>query len=227
MKNFFSTFLKDFVGVIIRPGKTLGEVTEKKRFAAVFILIMVVALVYSYLMIPHQVDRMSQNPDISEEQLLLLKNNTPGTRLMGGSVAAFMVFLNICVGTFFVFLFYGIGGVDGTYSELFALVTNASIIDTLIPQLIGAVFILVSGTLTALPTAAVFFPELEAYSFSRLALSRVEFFSLWYIVALSAGAAAFGRITLKKSLLIGLIYYLFKTLMLVSFSYIFLNVFKS
>lgn len=157
---------------------------------------------------------------------MFLKNNTILSRLMAGGMAAVGMFISISMGAFFVYLFFGIGGVDGTYSEFFSLVVNASVIDTLIPNVINTFFLLVWGSMAIFPNAALLVPGLEPNSFTFLALSRIEIFSIWYIVALSAGAAVFAGMKLRKTLFVGIIYFLFKAMIGVAFSYLAMQIFQ-
>ena len=225
MNRTSDSFWKNMAGVVTSPGDTLGRLMKEKKWVPVFLLILVVMIIFAYVAIPYQTERLSQNPDFSEEQILFLKNNTMLSRLMAGGMAAVGMFISIAVGAFFVYLFYGIGGVEGTYSEFFSLVVNASVIDTAIPNVINTVFLLFWGSLAIFPNAALLVPGLEANSFTFLALSRIELFSVWYIVALSAGAAVFAGLRFKKTLFVGIIYFMFKTLTGVGFSYLVLKIF--
>jgi len=65
----------------------------------------------------------------------------------------------------------------------------------------------------------MFFPALDFRSLPYIILSQFDFFSVWYLAALTMGIAFFAKISLKKSITIVVLYFLFKSLFFVSFSY--------
>jgi len=65
----------------------------------------------------------------------------------------------------------------------------------------------------------MFFPALDFRSLPFLILSQFDFFSIWYLLALALGIAYFTKISPQKSITIVVLYFLFKSLVFVSFSY--------
>jgi hypothetical protein len=177
-------FLKGLAGIITRPGKTLGTFMEQQKWGATLVLLLVAVFIFTYIMVPSQMAKLSRMVEMSEEYMPFFQTDSVFPRLMTGAMAALMVFISISVGAFFVYLFYGIGGSEGTYSNFFALVVNASVIDTLFPGFLRMLFSLGWFPLPGALSLAHLLPGLESKSFTFLALSRIELFSLWYIAAI-------------------------------------------
>ncbi len=220
-------FFDDISGIISRPGATLGRLTEEKKWIPAFMLVMLAVMIFTYLFLPSQLEQMSRSQDMPEEYLRFAGGETSMLmRTMAAGFSAFMLFIGISVGAFFVYLFYGIAGSDGTYSNFFALVMNASIIDTFIPHIFNSVLLVWGvGSMNNLNIARLI-PGLDPKSFTFLVLSRLELFSIWYILAIAAGAAVFSKMKLKKSLTVAIVYFLFKGLIFTLFSYLVLMILK-
>lgn len=227
MSQRFLNFLKSLAGIITRPGKTLGTFMEQQKWGATLVLLLVGIFIFTYIMVPSQMAKLSRMVEMSEEYMPFFQTDSVFPRLMTGAMAAMMVFISISIGAFFVYLFYGIGGSEGTYSNFFALVVNASVIDTLIPGFLRMLFSLGLFPLPGAFSLAHLLPGLESKSFAFLALSRIELFSIWYIAAIAAGAAVFAKMNFKKGLFIGMTYFLFKAAISSTFAYLFIQIFKT
>lgn len=220
-------FLKDLKGIITKPGETLGKLMKEKKWVPTFLLILSSIFILTYISVPLQISKLSQYPQIPEEYLGIYQNNPTLFKLMTAATAAFILFIKISVGAFFVYLFFGIGGSDGIYSNYFSLVVNTSIIDTLIPSIINMFSLLAGYSLLESINLAFLIPGLDPESLSYVALSHIELFSVWYIVAIAAGVAAFANMKFKKSLSIGILYFTFKASISIAFSHLFMNMFRT
>ncbi len=227
MQTTLNAFLKDLKGIFIKPGITLGKMMDQKKWVGSFILILLVIGICSYITLPYEMaqsaeilqdskfaDYLEYDPADSSRPISSLR------RAFLSSGTVFLLALSLAVAAFFIYLFYGIGGAEGLYVNYFSLAVNASIIHTLIPGLLSTVSMPLGLDITATTNAAVFFPSLPGKSFLALLLSQLELFSIWYIVVIAAGIAVFAKITFKKSLTIAIFYFCFRSLILVLFSYL-------
>lgn len=225
MENASDSFLHNLLGIISTPGPTLGKLMEAKKWIPVFVLVALVSMVLIYVIIPVQMDNMIQNQDLTEEQIAMLRS-TPTTRLLAAGFTVVAMFIHIGVGAFMIYLFYGIGGADGVYGNFFSVSVNASLIDTVLPGIINIICGLAGWKLWGDIGLADIVP-MEPESFGFLLLSRFALFSIWYIVAISAGIAVFAKMKFSKSLTIGIIYFLFNAVVTTGFHYLFTSIFKS
>lgn len=200
---------------------------DQKQWVGSFILILLVIGICSYITLPYE---MAQSAEILRDSkfadYLEYDPADPSgpisslRRAFLSSSTVFLLAISLAVAAFFIYLFYGIGGAEGLYVNYFSLVVNASIIHTLLPGLLSALSMPLGLDIAATTNAAVFFPSLPGKSFLALLLSQLEFFSIWYIVVIAAGAAVFAKITFKKSLTIAVFYFCFRSLILALFSYL-------
>lgn len=226
MENVSNSFFKTLLGIIKSPGPTLGKLMDSKKWIPIFILVALVSMLLTYVVMPLQVDKMIQSQNLNEEQVALLKNTPPATRLLAACFSVVALFVYIGTGAFLVYLFYGIGGADGVYGNFFSITVNASLIDTALPGLINIVCALLGWKLWGGVNLGDLL-HLEPVSFGFIALSKFGLFPIWYIIALAAGVAVFAKMKFSKSLTIGVFYFLFKSAVTAGFSYLFASIFHS
>jgi hypothetical protein len=235
-------FLNDLMGVIKSPGPTIGKLMEKKRWLAVFILILLTTAIITYLSYPvtkvegAKLIRDSEIANkLSEEQLANLDKFTPAQRLIGALTQLPLAALMLLLAAFFVYLFFKVAGAEGNFSNYFSGVVHASVLDMFLGGILKAVLISIKKTMFVHTGLTMFFPALDFRSMPFLILSQFDFFSIWYLAALALGIAFFSKTSLKKSdsmgsdhftkisaqksIIIVVLYFLFKSLVFVSFSY--------
>jgi len=219
-------FLDVFTGVVDNPGPTISRVMDKKRWLGVFILILLTTAIVAYLTYPitkvegAKFIRDSEMADkLSEEQLASLDRFTPGQRLFGALTQLPMAAIMLLLAAFFVYLFFKVAGAAGEFSHYFSGVVHASLLDMFLGGIVKATLIAVKKTMFVHTGLTIFFPALDFRSLSYLVLAQFDFFSLWYLLALTLGIAHFSKLGLKKSIVIVVLYFLFKSLIFVSFSY--------
>jgi hypothetical protein len=219
-------FFNDFLGVIGSPGQTIGRVMEKKRWQAVFVIILLTAAVVTYLSYPitkvegAKLVRDSEMANkLSEEQLANLDKFTPAQRLIGALAQLPLAALMMLLAAFFVYLFFKVAGAEGNFSHYFTGVVCASVLDMFLGGILKAVLIGIKKTMFVHTGLTMFFPALDFRSMSFLILSQFDFFSIWYLLALALGIAYFTKFSPQKSIFIVVLYFLFKSLVFVSFSY--------
>jgi hypothetical protein len=229
MLNKLAASFYDMAGIFKSPGVSLGKCMEEKKWVPAFLLMIIFILLYTYLTYPIQMERFSEHATlsgyISEEQVAQYFNTSIFSRLMVSVFSGLMLFLSVVFGAFFVYLFYGIGGTDGVYANYFSLVVNASLIDLLIPNFLNFISLLLNVNLNALskPGILLFAPQPGSVVF--FIFERLDFFILWYVIAIAAGIAVFAKISFKRSVLISILYYFFKTTIYVAFGYLWLQIF--
>ena len=219
-------FFNDLTGVFASPGPTIGRLMDKKRWLAVFMLILLTTAIVTYLSYPitkvegAKLIRDSEMASkFSEEQLDSLDKFTPAQRLIGSLTQLPLAALMMVLAAFFVYLFFKVAGAAGNFSHYFSGVVHASVLDMVLGGIIKAALISVKKTMLVETGLTMFFPALDFRSLPYIILSQFDFFSVWYLAALTMGIAFFAKISLKKSITIVVLYFLFKSLFFVSFSY--------
>jgi hypothetical protein len=223
-KGRSSGFARHIAGIIRTPGNTLGTAMREKKWVPVFLLLVITIGVLTYIIHPLQMKQLSQQAQssgyVSEEEASYFFNTSTFSRLMVCALSAVVIAVSLIFGAFFVYLFYGIGGSEGGYANFFSLVTNASIIDILMPALIRTFSLFIPVNIAALskPALLLFFPEPGSLSF--LILARLDVFDIWYLLAIALGVHVFAKMSFKKSLIISILYFLFKTFIAVAFGFL-------
>lgn len=221
-----SAFVEDLIGVVASPARTVAGAMAKKRWPAALALILLVTAACTFVTFPvtkaeqAKFIRDSEMADkLSDEQLAGLDHFTPTQRAMGSVYAAVFAALALVIGAFFVYLFYKVGGAEGLYVNYFSGVAWASVLDMALGGILKSSLVMLKKTMMVHTGLTMFFPGLDFRSLPFLLLSQFDFFSLWYLAALALGIAAFSKISLKKSLSIMALYFLFKSLIVVAISF--------
>ena len=231
MTNIIKSLYLDLKGIILTPGKTLGYLMEKKKWLAAFLLIFLLMSVFSYITLPAQMQQRAElirNSELfdnfSDQQIASMSNCTGSKRLIGVFWSLFLLSLSLTIGAFFTYIFYGIGRAEGLYINYFTLVVNGSLIDIVIPLIIGSVSLILNLNLMNLVRLSTYLPSLAKTNFINLLASQIDLFSIWYIVAIAAGVSHFSKISFKKSLRIGFSYFILKSLVKIIFAYLSLKI---
>jgi len=218
--------INDFIGVISSPAQAIARVMEKKRWKAALAAILLVTAAVTFITFPvtkveqAKFIRDSEMADrLSDEQLASLDQFTPGQRISGSLFAAAFASLTLVLGAFFVYLFFKVGGAEGNYVHYFSGAALASILDMILGGVLKGSLILIKKTMLVHTGLTMFFPGMDFRSLPFIALSQFDFFSIWYLVALALGIAAFARLSPKKSFIIAAFYFIFKSLIFIAFSY--------
>ncbi len=220
-------FFNDFYGVIGNPAQTIGRVMDKKRWQAVLVIILLLTAIATFVTFPitkveqAKFIRDSEMADkLSEEQLANLDKFTPSQRLTGSLFSAAFAGLLLVVAAFFVYLFFKVAGSEGNYVHYFSGVVHASILDMFLGGILKSSLIFMKKTMMVHTGLTMFFPGLDFRSLPFIILSQFDFFAIWYLAALALGIAVFAKISPQKSLFIASLYFIFKSLVFVSFSYL-------
>jgi hypothetical protein len=221
-----TSIIGDVADVILSPGKTIANTMSKKKWVAVFVLILAVSSFVTYLTYP--VTKLEQakfirNSELAnrlpEEQLENLDKFTPAQRLTGTLFPIPITALTLVVAAFFIYLFFKIGGTDGTYMNFFSGVVHASIIDMVLGGILKSALVVSQKSIMVSTGLGLLSPTSDFRNLGYLVLAQFDFFTIWYLVALAFGIAQFANIKPRKSILIAFAYFVFKAIVLVSFSY--------
>jgi len=219
-------FINNVIGVITSPASAVAKAMAEKRWPAALVLVLLVTAICTYVTYP--VTKVEQAKFIrdsemaeklSDQQLADLDKFTPTQRASGAVFSAVFAALVLVVGAFFVYLFFKVGGVEGLYVNYFSGVAQASVLDMVLGGILKSTLVMLKKTMMVHTGLTMFFPGLDFRSLNFILLSQFDFFSLWYLTALALGIAAFAKISLKKSLVITVMYFLFKSLVLVAVSF--------
>jgi hypothetical protein len=219
-------FINDIIGVFANPGPTIGKVMDKKRWLGVFTIILLTTAILTYVSYPvtkvegAKLIRDSEMANkLSEEQLANLDKFTPAQRVIGALTQLPMAAIMLLLGAFFVYLFFKVAGAEGIFSNYFSGVVHASLLDMFLGGILRTALISLKKTMLVETGLTMFFPALDFRSLPYIILSQFDFFSIWYLLALTLGIACFAKIGPRKSIAVVVLYFLFKSLVFVSFSY--------
>ncbi|MEN8153925.1 MAG: hypothetical protein ABFR75_07860 [Acidobacteriota bacterium] len=227
-----NSYFSQLEGIITSPGPTLGGIMKSKNWVPVFIFILISILILSYVTLPYTMEQMSEVlkdsslSEYMEEHNINLSNISFVQKLFMVVPELIFLFIIIGAGAFFTFLFFGIGGAEGIYINYFAIVTGASLIDIVFPKILESVSLIFNVKLFSLISPLILFPGSDPKSLTTILISRFDVFSIWYTIALALGIAHFSKISIKKSMTISVIYFLFKVIILSAFSFLAMNIFR-
>ncbi len=219
------------IGIVRTPTDTLGEVMSQKRWQVAFTVLLLVAFILSFLSAPIVMKaNFEKNPDLYASFPGDGDIGIVGQVLMGLS-AVFVYVLRLILVTFFIYLFYTIFGAEGLFVNYFALVTNASLVTIMIPEIFKSLYLLISGTIINPFNLTLLFDFSERASWSFYILSVFDLFQIWFILMIAFGVFGFfkktkekweeARFSLKKSFMIATAYFAFKSVVIILFSYLF------
>jgi hypothetical protein len=98
-------------------------------------------------------------------------------------------------------------------------VAQASMLDMVLGGVLKGSLVLLKKTMLVHTGLTMFFPGMDFRTLPFIVLAQFDFFSIWYLAALALGIAAFTRFSPKKSIVIAVLYFLFKSLIFITFSY--------
>ena len=220
-------FIEDLKGIILTPGQTLGRLMKEKEWVPVFLLLVVLVALFTYMVFPTQMAKMAQNPQFAEFMPEGGAQDSSFARVMGTFMSLFGLFLSVVFSAFFIWLFFGIGGSGGMYGNYFSLAVNASVIDILLTTLLGFLTLIIGINFSGIAAPFVLLFSPDPKSLAYIVLSRINIFAIWYLVAVAAGVSVFSKLSLKKCMIISGIYFIFKAGTAIAFSYLLSQIVQS
>lgn len=107
---------------------------------------------------------------------------------------------------------------QGNYLQVFSSLLHANLVDKLLGN--GLRLYLICGRKSVVQASiglTVFSPKLDVMSATFTLLSQADLFQLWTFCLFGTGLAAAFKISLKKGLVISLVFWLLKSALLVAF----------
>ena len=217
MIDKLSSMLTDLRGIVIKPGVTLGKMMEKKQWMAMFLLICVITLIISYYSAPETLKQMSEQ--LPEDYANGFAKPSVLKKSFLSVFSVFLLFFQLIIGTFFIYLFFGIGGSKGEYANFFSLTVNAAVVGTLIPMTIRGIFLLFDYYIKddKFLNLTVFFPAIHPESWSYAILSQFEIFYLCFIVLIALGVSSYSKMGKIKTLIISILFFIFRSTVVILF----------
>jgi hypothetical protein len=221
-----TAFLENLKGIIVSPGKTLGRLMDKKQWVANLVLILSIVFIFTYISAPRMLESTANTSEWIQEQFEQVGTLSGFRLVMAAFWAVLVTLITMTIAAFMVYLFYGISRAEGQYANYFSLVVNASLIGTVFPMLIGLI-----SMISGLPLLSFLNPatllSMAPNTLAFLVVSKFDIFYLWYLAALAAGVSVFSKMSLKKSLLVAFLYFLFISAIKTSFSWLALKILSS
>ena len=211
--NTFLQRLKELKDIFVKPGPTLARLMEEREYRASIGVVFLSAVLLSYVTMPLAMEKAAE-----------MSGGAGGQISVGFTfvvlAAVFAVFMSLVIGGFMIYLFFGAAGAKGEYGHFFALVVNASLIDTAIPNVLQAISLATGAGIVKYTSLAGYIGGFAEKSLPQLAFSQLNVFSIWYIVAVALGVSVFANMSVKKSMVVGSLYFLFKLVVVTMFKHL-------
>jgi len=229
MSTFVSIIRERFVGIIKRPVSVLGNLTYNKKWQGALTFLLLLIFFVSFFTAPAMLKlRFENNPDLPAS--FLSETGFASMFIMGIMAAFFYLFVLISV-SFFIYLFYSIFGLEGVFSNYFSLVVNVSLVVVVIPEFVKTIYILLTGSTINIFNLGALVNNSEKLSWLYLILLKIDIFEIWFIFLVAYGVYGFYKnnedeseeikFTLKKSFAVAVSYFIFKSVTMILFSYLF------
>jgi hypothetical protein len=197
--------MKNVLGIFASPGETFGRLKEKPTWLIPLVIVvgfgvLSSAALFRKVVVPTQIERLTSNPDIPEEQMKKVKMTMGGTRgmviaLVGPAVAVPIV---SCILAGLLCALSSILGGDVTFKKMFSLVCHSSLIGVL-ASIIKVPIMFVKGSMSVHTSLALIVPNMSTTSNVFQLLSKVDIFTIWQVYLVGLGLSIMSGISSKKS----------------------------
>jgi hypothetical protein len=203
-KKYFSNILKIFT----EPGTFLASCIKEKKWVEPFILSSLVIFIQTWITIPNILKHASEQA--------LIDNIEPGLLItISLSLLSILTFaLSILIVAFLLYIFFGIGGVEGNYIHFFSLTANAALIGSTLPVILHLLLVPFNINLIDKLNLGILLNSHSQSSLGGAFLIQFEFFTIWFMIIIALGIIGYSKISLKKSILITIAYFIFRTAIL-------------
>lgn len=197
------SLLQRFVGVVVSPGDTMASVAAYPAWLGMLALITVLMAIGQGLFFSTAVGEVAAlDQSVAsveafgvtvtdamyrgmEQQAKIAKYVNPGVIVIFGPVIT-AVIAAVLFGLFTV-----LGG-EGTFRQVFAVVTHTSVV-SLLQQVFTLPLNYARESMSSATNLAIFFPGLSDGSFLASLLGFIDLFWVWYLVVLAIGLGAVYR----------------------------------
>lgn len=228
MNKYINIIKERFIGIVKTPTLVLGDLMNNKKWQGVLAFLLISAFILSFLTGPIILKlNFEKNPE-------LYSSFSGSIGLMGkvlmGMSGVFLYVMRLIFVTFFIYLFYSVFGAEGVFSNYFSLVVNSSLITLFIPELLRSIYLLITGNVVQIFSLATYIGNVEKLDLMYFVFSVIDFFQIWFIFLIAYGVYGFykntsdkweeQKFTQKKSFIIALTYFIFKSVVVILFSYL-------
>jgi len=209
------SFFERVVGVFFNPRQTLEAVAEKPIWWDVLIVLLVSMSIYSALIMPlatrdalanYQTETGAPPPDFGQMPKWIL--------VIGVIAGLFSIMVMVFLTCGIIYLMGRLFSTAGDFAKIIAVYLHASLVDSLLGNIIRLVLILMKKTIRVSTSLAVLLPaDVPLRSFGYILLSQFDFFRLWAFGILAFGLSAVFKVDRKKALWIAFLSWLIITLL--------------
>ncbi len=228
--NFFSRFQ----GVFFSPKDTLKALSEKPIWIDAFIVLLVLATVFSVIIAPYlqkdQIQVLKTDVKLQERlgeeryqrQLEFLENPPQWYSILMGFIVPFFTGL---IGLFFPpLILLALGrffSTEGNYKQVLSGFLHASFIDKTFGNAIRLILILTRKSVFQTTTSlALFFPRMEITSVGFRVLSQIDFFQIWLYGILAYALSFIFKIETKKAFILSYGFWTLKSLFYIGMGFL-------
>lgn len=180
------------VQVFTSPGQLFSALAARPVWVGALLLVLVLSVV-SQILIPEEVMRQammdSLGPDATPDQISRVEGMAGFGRIfaVGGALIAGPLFMAFVAGLLLL-VYTVITGGDGTFGQMFSVVTHASIISA-VGGLLGSLLVMATSDVNRQLTLRLLAPGTEDGSFAAIFLNGMNLFVLWAFVAMGIGVS--------------------------------------
>jgi hypothetical protein len=229
-------FLKKFFNVIIKPNQTFKEISKKPEWKKVLIVLLVGVALYSFLIGPYKAkdsaDMLRNNVKLQQkigvEKFEKLIERTENPTLLSRIFHSFLfipiiVIIGLLISSSVIFGISRLFSREGNFKNLFSSFLHANFIHLILGNIVRLCIVFLKKSSLITMSLAIFFPKITIASIPFLILSQFDFFYIWTLLVLAFGISYIFKITLRKSFLIVLIFWILKSTVYVIVEYLWLN----
>ncbi|MCA9743747.1 MAG: YIP1 family protein [Deferribacteres bacterium] len=189
------------IGVITSPRPTFDDIVQRPTWLVPFVLVVALGVLNSYLLIDliakAQVEQMSQNPNVTEQQIEMTTNITKSYGWMFAIVTTPLFY--VIVGAVLLFTGNVILGGESRFKVLFSVTCWSGVI-SIITSAITVPIMLSRGAIESPTSLAFLAPSDDKTSFLYSLLSSLDLLTIWYVAVMGIGVAAAYKFTNQKGI---------------------------
>ncbi len=229
MEKFINVIKERFVGIVKSPVNVLGNIMNEKKWQGALAFLLIASFVLTLITAPVILKlNLENNPELYSS---LPASDGILVNVLMGFAAVFVYLVRLIIITFFIYLFFSIFGAEGLFTNYFSLVVNSFLLTVFIPELIKSFYLLIFERIVNPFNLGVFLNSTEKSSWLYYIFTEIGIFQIWFIFLIAYGIFGFYQLnkdkweeqvfTLKKSFIIAITYFMFKSIIVILFSYLF------
>lgn len=226
-------FVSRFLDVFVSPSKISVEIKEKPKILEPLIIVLIFAILFTFLTARIQskdsVEYIKMNPKmadrIPQDRLESMANPSQTSILLRSFLfSPLTVLFNLLIFSVVLLVIIKIAGGAGEFKNFFSLAFFSSYIDYVLGNGIKTILTLQKGTSIGVSTGLpLFFPDIPILSPSYIALSAIDFFSLWSYIFVAIAISKISKFSFTKAIIISAIVFVLRILVVVLPSILFLR----